>query len=138
MTFDVVKQWLILLKMVTSYVQASDFTELHYCCIAFQIKMLLKKIICCKETLNLVVVPCNVDIATTEALRMAQDVDPSGERTLGEAFLSYKLKRSENLFFLQGLMFCIPHQVCEISYYKKGKKNYNGLNKQLTNLDMIQ
>ncbi|XP_075287808.1 interferon-induced GTP-binding protein Mx-like isoform X1 [Opisthocomus hoazin] len=48
-----------------------------------QIKMLLKKIICCKETLNLVVVPCNVDIATTEALRMAQDVDPSGERTLG-------------------------------------------------------
>ncbi|KAM6314171.1 LOW QUALITY PROTEIN: interferon-induced GTP-binding protein Mx-like [Podargus strigoides] len=48
-----------------------------------QIKMLLKKIIGCKETLNLVVVPCNVDIATTEALRMAQEVDPSGERTLG-------------------------------------------------------
>ncbi|XP_010288871.1 PREDICTED: interferon-induced GTP-binding protein Mx1 [Phaethon lepturus] len=48
-----------------------------------QIKILLKKIICCKETLNLVVVPCNVDIATTEALKMAQEVDPSGERTLG-------------------------------------------------------
>ncbi|KFP17789.1 Interferon-induced GTP-binding protein Mx, partial [Egretta garzetta] len=48
-----------------------------------QIKMLLKKIIGCKETLNLVVVPCNVDIATTEALKMAQEVDPSGERTLG-------------------------------------------------------
>ncbi|NXC15059.1 MX protein, partial [Corythaeola cristata] len=48
-----------------------------------QIKMLLKKIIGCKETLNLVVVPCNVDIATTEALKMAQEVDPNGERTLG-------------------------------------------------------
>ncbi|NXW59907.1 MX protein, partial [Eurystomus gularis] len=48
-----------------------------------RIKMLLKKIISCKETLNLVVVPCNVDIATTEALKMAQEVDPNGERTLG-------------------------------------------------------
>ncbi|NXI89651.1 MX protein, partial [Psophia crepitans] len=48
-----------------------------------QIKMLLKRIIACKETLNLVVVPCNVDIATTEALKMAQEVDPTGERTLG-------------------------------------------------------
>ncbi|NXC08185.1 MX protein, partial [Orthonyx spaldingii] len=48
-----------------------------------QIKMLLKRIIGCKETLNLVVVPCNVDIATTEALRMAQEVDPTGERTIG-------------------------------------------------------
>ncbi|XP_064381322.1 interferon-induced GTP-binding protein Mx-like isoform X2 [Dromaius novaehollandiae] len=48
-----------------------------------QIKKLLKNIICNKETLNLVVVPCNVDIATTEALKMAQEVDPKGERTLG-------------------------------------------------------
>uniref|UniRef100_A0A8C5T7W6 MX dynamin like GTPase 1 n=1 Tax=Malurus cyaneus samueli TaxID=2593467 RepID=A0A8C5T7W6_9PASS len=48
-----------------------------------QIKMLLKRVIGCKETINLVVVPCNVDIATTEALKMAQEVDPSGERTLG-------------------------------------------------------
>jgi len=36
-----------------------------------------------RETINLVVVPCNVDIATTEALRMAQGVDPDGSRTLG-------------------------------------------------------
>ncbi|XP_009677786.1 interferon-induced GTP-binding protein Mx isoform X2 [Struthio camelus] len=48
-----------------------------------QIKKLLKNIIGNKETLNLVVVPCNVDIATTEALKMAQEVDPKGERTLG-------------------------------------------------------
>ncbi|KFP26650.1 Interferon-induced GTP-binding protein Mx, partial [Colius striatus] len=51
--------------------------------IGAQIKMLLRRSIDCKETLNLVVVPCNVDIATTEALKMAQEVDPSGERTLG-------------------------------------------------------
>ncbi|NWS05672.1 MX protein, partial [Motacilla alba] len=48
-----------------------------------QIKTLLKRIIGCKETINLVVVPCNVDIATTEALKMAQEVDPTGERTIG-------------------------------------------------------
>lgn len=36
-----------------------------------------------QETINLVVVPCNVDIATTEALKMAQEVDPQGGRTLG-------------------------------------------------------
>ncbi|RLW07577.1 hypothetical protein DV515_00003512 [Chloebia gouldiae] len=48
-----------------------------------QIKMLLKNIIGCKETVNLVVVPCNVDIATIEALKMAQEVDPTGQRTIG-------------------------------------------------------
>uniref|UniRef100_A0A8D2LJ27 MX dynamin like GTPase 1 n=1 Tax=Varanus komodoensis TaxID=61221 RepID=A0A8D2LJ27_VARKO len=34
------------------------------------------------ETINLVVVPSNIDIATTEALKMAQEVDPQGERAL--------------------------------------------------------
>ncbi|XP_021261601.1 interferon-induced GTP-binding protein Mx-like [Numida meleagris] len=48
-----------------------------------QIKILLKKFTGCKETINLVVLPCNVDIATTEVLKMAQEVDPTGERTLG-------------------------------------------------------
>ncbi len=36
-----------------------------------------------QETLNLVVVPCNIDIATTETLKMAQEVDPDGKRTVG-------------------------------------------------------
>uniref|UniRef100_A0A4W5LY31 Interferon-induced GTP-binding protein Mx n=1 Tax=Hucho hucho TaxID=62062 RepID=A0A4W5LY31_9TELE len=48
-----------------------------------QIKRLIRKFITKQETINLVVVPCNVDIATTEALKMAQEVDPDGERTLG-------------------------------------------------------
>ncbi|KAI1885204.1 hypothetical protein AGOR_G00217770 [Albula goreensis] len=47
-----------------------------------QIKRLIRKFITKQETINLVVVPCNVDIATTEALKMAQEVDPDGERTL--------------------------------------------------------
>ncbi|KAK9962660.1 hypothetical protein ABG768_008014 [Culter alburnus] len=47
-----------------------------------QIKNLILKYIAKSETIILVVVPCNVDIATTEALRMAQDVDPEGFRTL--------------------------------------------------------
>ncbi|CAN0402515.1 unnamed protein product [Lampetra fluviatilis] len=48
-----------------------------------QIKDLIRDHIDRQETINLVVIPCNVDIATTEALKMAQAVDPTGERTLG-------------------------------------------------------
>ncbi|KAL1247540.1 hypothetical protein QQF64_022916 [Cirrhinus molitorella] len=47
-----------------------------------QIKRLILKFIIKHETINLVVVPCNTDIATTEALKMAQEVDPAGIRTL--------------------------------------------------------
>lgn len=47
------------------------------------IKRLIWKFIKKQETISLVVVPSNVDIATTEALKMAQEVDPDGERTLG-------------------------------------------------------
>ncbi|XP_012691003.2 interferon-induced GTP-binding protein Mx2-like [Clupea harengus] len=50
--------------------------------ISVQIKNLILHFIEKSETINLVVVPCNVDIATTEALRMAQEVDPEGKRTL--------------------------------------------------------
>ncbi|XP_032804092.2 interferon-induced GTP-binding protein Mx1-like isoform X1 [Petromyzon marinus] len=48
-----------------------------------QIKDLIRDHIGRQETINLVVIPCNVDIATTEALKMAQAVDPTGVRTLG-------------------------------------------------------
>ncbi|TRY85138.1 hypothetical protein DNTS_006337, partial [Danionella cerebrum] len=47
-----------------------------------QIRSLILKHIDKSEAIILVVVPCNVDIATTEALRMAQNVDPEGLRTL--------------------------------------------------------
>uniref|UniRef100_A0A8C9T7W2 Myxovirus (influenza virus) resistance G n=1 Tax=Scleropages formosus TaxID=113540 RepID=A0A8C9T7W2_SCLFO len=50
--------------------------------IADQIRSLILKVISKGETINLVIVPCNVDIATTEALKMAQEVDPEGKRTL--------------------------------------------------------
>ncbi|XP_077335908.1 interferon-induced GTP-binding protein Mx2-like [Lithobates pipiens] len=48
-----------------------------------KIKQMISKYIKKQETINLVVVPSNVDIATTEALEMAKTVDPSGHRTLG-------------------------------------------------------
>ncbi|XP_067235402.1 interferon-induced GTP-binding protein Mx3-like [Chanodichthys erythropterus] len=47
-----------------------------------QIKRLIMKFVEKPETINLVVVPCNTDIATTEALKMAQEVDPEGKRTV--------------------------------------------------------
>ncbi|XP_013359964.1 PREDICTED: interferon-induced GTP-binding protein Mx2-like isoform X2 [Chinchilla lanigera] len=48
-----------------------------------QIKRLIRNYIQKDETINLVVVPSNVDIATTEALSMANEVDPDGDRTIG-------------------------------------------------------
>nr|Q5U752.1 RecName: Full=Interferon-induced GTP-binding protein Mx; AltName: Full=Interferon-inducible Mx protein [Solea senegalensis]AAV49303.1 interpheron-inducible Mx protein [Solea senegalensis]ACD93188.1 Mx protein [Solea senegalensis] len=48
-----------------------------------QIKKLIHKFITKQETICLVVHACNVDLATTEALQMAQEEDPEGERTLG-------------------------------------------------------
>ncbi|XP_072542457.1 interferon-induced GTP-binding protein Mx-like isoform X2 [Salminus brasiliensis] len=48
-----------------------------------QIKDLIEKFIKRQETISLVVVPANIDIATTEALKMASKVDPHGQRTLG-------------------------------------------------------
>uniref|UniRef100_A0A2K6C1P3 MX dynamin like GTPase 1 n=1 Tax=Macaca nemestrina TaxID=9545 RepID=A0A2K6C1P3_MACNE len=51
--------------------------------IGYKIKTLIRKYIQRQETINLVVVPSNVDIATTEALSMAQEVDPEGDRTIG-------------------------------------------------------
>ncbi|XP_063068011.1 interferon-induced GTP-binding protein Mx-like [Engraulis encrasicolus] len=48
-----------------------------------KIKKLIEEYIKQQETIILVVVPANVDIATTEALRMAKRVDPDGQRTLG-------------------------------------------------------
>uniref|UniRef100_UPI00398E690E interferon-induced GTP-binding protein Mx1-like n=1 Tax=Pristiophorus japonicus TaxID=55135 RepID=UPI00398E690E len=48
-----------------------------------QIKQLISSYINEDKTINLVVIPCNVDLATTEALKMAQEADPSGERTVG-------------------------------------------------------
>ncbi|KAG9348813.1 hypothetical protein JZ751_029130 [Albula glossodonta] len=46
-------------------------------------KHLISQFIRRNETIILVVVPCNIDIATTEALKMAKEVDPVGKRTLG-------------------------------------------------------
>ncbi|XP_028656376.2 interferon-induced GTP-binding protein Mx-like [Erpetoichthys calabaricus] len=48
-----------------------------------QIKCLIQTFIEKQETIILVVVPSIVDIATTEALKMAKEFDPAGQRTLG-------------------------------------------------------
>nr|XP_033797915.1 interferon-induced GTP-binding protein Mx1 [Geotrypetes seraphini] len=51
--------------------------------IGTQIKKLIQNYIEKQETIILVVAPCNVDIATIEALAIAHEVDPNGKRTLG-------------------------------------------------------
>ena len=51
--------------------------------ISKQTKALIRKFISKEETIILCVIPCNVDIATTEALKLAHDADPMKTRTLG-------------------------------------------------------
>lgn len=53
-----------------------------------QIRKLITKYIKREETIILVVVPANIDIATTEALQLAQQFDKEGNRTLGTVKLS--------------------------------------------------
>ncbi|XP_065836282.1 interferon-induced GTP-binding protein Mx2-like [Oscarella lobularis] len=48
-----------------------------------QIKTLINHYIKNEDTIILCVIPSNVDIATTEALKMAKEVDPDGLRTVG-------------------------------------------------------
>ncbi|XP_073526940.1 interferon-induced GTP-binding protein Mx2-like [Phyllobates terribilis] len=48
-----------------------------------QIRQMIRRYISRQETINLAVIPSNVDIATTEVLEMAREVDPNGERTIG-------------------------------------------------------
>lgn len=69
---------------VPKQVQGQALSLLSYALIFPQTKQLIRKYILKQETINLVVVPCNVDIATTEALSMAQEVDPDGDRTIGK------------------------------------------------------
>uniref|UniRef100_A0A670YW64 MX dynamin like GTPase 1 n=1 Tax=Pseudonaja textilis TaxID=8673 RepID=A0A670YW64_PSETE len=68
-----------------------------------QIMTLIKRYITKQETINLVVIPSNVDIATTEALKMAQIVDPEGERTLElvrNAFLKLAIQHFSSFYAL--------------------------------------
>lgn len=50
---------------------------------SLKIHTMIKEYIQKEETIILAVVPANVDIATTEALQMAREVDREGRRTLG-------------------------------------------------------
>ena len=50
----------------------------------FQIKGLARSYIQRRDTLILVVAACNADLATTKALRLANEVDRDGERTIGK------------------------------------------------------
>ncbi|XP_058884080.1 interferon-induced GTP-binding protein Mx-like [Acipenser ruthenus] len=79
------------------------------------IKKLINSYIKKAETINLVVIPCNTDIATAEALQMAREVDPSGERTLavltkpdlidkGAEEQVNKLLRNELVFLQKGYL----------------------------------
>ena len=54
----------------------------------------------------LAVTPANADLATSDALRMARDVDPSGDRTIGEAADAAVTQRKEGLLEL-------PHHASE-------------------------
>ncbi|XP_051998614.1 interferon-induced GTP-binding protein MxE isoform X1 [Xyrauchen texanus] len=84
-------------KMITLEIQANDVPDLTLIDlpgiarvatgnqpedIEKQIKDLIEMFIKRQETISLVVVPANIDIATTEALQMAFKVDPTGHRTL--------------------------------------------------------
>ncbi|XP_072309049.1 interferon-induced GTP-binding protein Mx-like [Eucyclogobius newberryi] len=76
----------------------------------FKMKNHINEIIRNPECMILVVVPCNVDIATSEALKMAQEVDPDKQRTLGlltKPDLVEKVKEKDIVDMVKGHGFMI-------------------------------
>ena len=57
--------------------------------IFLQIKDLAMSYIKREDTLILVVASCNADLATTKALRLANEVDQYGERTIGKSLFVF-------------------------------------------------
>ncbi|XP_062906487.1 interferon-induced GTP-binding protein Mx-like [Mobula hypostoma] len=52
-----------------------------------KIKKFIRSYVEKKETIILAVIPCTVDIATTEALKLVKEVDPDGQRTLDKLLI---------------------------------------------------
>uniref|UniRef100_A0A7M4G1D9 MX dynamin like GTPase 1 n=1 Tax=Crocodylus porosus TaxID=8502 RepID=A0A7M4G1D9_CROPO len=91
-----ISQELISLEISSPYVP--DLTLIDLPGIAKIIKH-IKTYITKQETINSVVVSSNIDIATTEALKMANEVDPDGERTL-DTFTEIAVKHFDNFLAL--------------------------------------
>uniref|UniRef100_A0A8C9VYA6 dynamin GTPase n=1 Tax=Scleropages formosus TaxID=113540 RepID=A0A8C9VYA6_SCLFO len=51
--------------------------------IEYQIRDMIMQFICRESCLILAVTPANMDLANSDALKLAKDVDPQGERTIG-------------------------------------------------------
>ncbi|XP_030626948.1 dynamin 3a [Chanos chanos] len=51
--------------------------------IEYQIRDMIMQFICRENCLILAVTPANVDLANSDALKLAKDVDPQGQRTIG-------------------------------------------------------
>nr|XP_057928530.1 dynamin 3a [Doryrhamphus excisus] len=51
--------------------------------IEYQIRDMIMQYICQKNCLILAVTPANTDLANSDALKLAKDVDPQGQRTIG-------------------------------------------------------
>ncbi|XP_058235237.1 dynamin 3a isoform X1 [Hemibagrus wyckioides] len=51
--------------------------------IEYQIRDMIMQYICQENCLVLAVTPANMDLANSDALKLAKDVDPKGERTIG-------------------------------------------------------
>ncbi|KAF4074967.1 hypothetical protein AMELA_G00229320 [Ameiurus melas] len=104
-----------------------------------QIKSLINKFITKKDTIILVVVPCNVDITTT-ALKMAEEVDPNGERTLGiltKPDLVDKGKEDEVMSVINNEIFYLTKGYMVVRMpYKEGKATIPKLAEKLT-LELI-
>ena len=88
------KLWLVVVWTVTQARNNSTVYEKYRMEITvlffLQIKDLARSYISRKDTLILVVAACNADLATTKALRMANEVDQDGDRTIGMYYMQAK------------------------------------------------
>lgn len=91
-------------------VQGQDLSHLSYPLIFLQIKSLIRKYILKQETINLVLVPANVDIATVEALRRLRRWT-SKDRTIGK-----KMEESKNSRWLDSGKASLESSGCFLAH----------------------
>ncbi|KAK6308926.1 hypothetical protein J4Q44_G00203890 [Coregonus suidteri] len=61
----------------------SDFQKVHQEIEAETVRDMIMQFICRDNCLVLAVTPANMDLANSDALKLAKDVDPQGQRTIG-------------------------------------------------------
>ena len=86
-------------------------SKTNVCCELIKCLLRVKQMFCCNALQA--VTPANADLATSDALRMAREVDPTGERTIGVCVcVYYSMCLCVCVCVLQHVFVCLSVCIC--------------------------